>query len=244
MRKLLTLLITVLFIFPFPIKTAHADSNEYLRIINEETPFFSDDLGNNLLFYLPFTYYVKILGSINDFYHVEIEGNSLVSIDGYVPKSQLFKDNLSVSNPYPVITIKTAKDCTFYKDKELSTPLRYLFKDRDMRYYGFAGEIQNERIYFVSYNNQLGYVKESDITPFSIPLHPNEQTFIPKPEETPTTPNENNGDMDSNPNSPFIELSNAIIVCLIIAGVLALFIVFGKRKTITSSAYYDENDYE
>lgn len=244
MRKVLALLIAGLLLFPSFTKTVHADSNEYLRIINEDTPFYSDSLGNNLLFFLPFTYYVKILGSINDFYHVEIEGNSLVSIDGYVPKSLLFKDNLSVSNPYPVITVKTAKDCTFFKDKELSTPIRYLFNDRDMRYYGFAGVVQNERVYFVSYNNQLGYVKESDISPFSIPLHPNEQTFIQKPEETPSSPNENKGDIGENLHSPFSELSNAVIICLIIAGVLTLFIIFGKRKTTTASVYYDENDYE
>jgi len=242
MRKLLSLLIAVLFLFPYSNKTAYADSNEYLRIINDTTPFFSDNLGNNLLFYLPFTYYVKIIGSTNDFYHVEIESNGLVSIDGYVPKNQLFKDNLTVSNPYPVISIKTAKDCTFYKDKMLTLPIRYIFGDRDIKYYGFAGEVQNERVYFVSYNNQLGYVKESDISPFSIPIHPNEQTFLP-PLENPSTQNPDNKDKETNASGNLSELESAVIVCLVIAGVLSLFIVFGKRKTTTSSAYYDENDY-
>lgn len=243
MRKLTTLLLAFLFIFPSATKNVYADSNEYLRIINDNTPFFSDNLGNNLLFYLPFTYYVKILGSVNDFYHVEIEANGLVSIDGYVPKNQLFKDNLSVTNPYPVITIRTANDCTFYKDKLLSSPIRYVFSAREMRYYGFAGEVQNEKVYFVSYNDQLGYVKESDVLPFSVPIHPNEQTFLPSPEEPSDDLNQDKDKEGESLSSPFSELSNAVIICLIIAGVLALFIIFGKRKTTTASAYYDENDY-
>ena len=46
----------------FPVREARAEaSGAYMRVITQDTPFYADSSGTQLLFYLPYTYYVKIL---------------------------------------------------------------------------------------------------------------------------------------------------------------------------------------
>ena len=91
--------------------------------------------------------------------------------------------------------------------------------------------------FYVGYGGSLGYVKESDVYPFTLSNHPNELTFIPKetpPEDTPKEQTENAS-----------ALRIIIIVSLALAGLSGLVIVLKKNpKPLTNTGYYDENDYE
>lgn len=245
MRKRLTFLTAILSVVfvtfvtgnLFPAKV-NAES-VYMRVITEETPFYknADDVAP--LFYLPYTYYVKVLESNASVTHIECYGNGgTAAIDGFVPTDYLFKDDLTVENPYVVLSITTVGTAVLYEDAALSTPLQYIFADRELNYYGALNH-ESGMIYYVSYNGRLGYVKEAEVYPFSIPNHPNELTFLtpdtPVPE--PATPESESGGI--------FGLKVAIIVCLIFAGIVALFIALGKKRNQTAAAaFYDENDYE
>lgn len=220
----------------FNIINVYATSN-YMRVINNETPFYQTPEDTKPLFYLPYTYYVKVLGQTDQFTHVEIHGNDgVLALDGYVPSHLLFADGLSVDKPYLSLDLITIQTAVLYSDQSLNTPSQYVFADRKLTYYGVLNT-DNGNIYYVGYNNRLGYVKESDILPFTISNHPNELTFIVEP-----TPPESDVEMEN--NNDFFALKTIIIVCLLFAGIIALFIALGKKNPAQKPIYYEENDYE
>ncbi len=241
MKKIyITLAITISLIMLIPnnIKPVYATyTTEYLRVIDKTTPFYKNVYDNEPLFYLPFSYYVKIIGHSGDYYHVELHGdNGQMAIDGYAPAEKLFDDSLPVLSPFLELTITTVGTAVLYSDIKLSSPLQYIFAERTLYYYG---EITSEQgtLFYVGYNNRLGYVRESDVYPFIIQNHPNDL-----PSSSTNSPQE---PLESANNTGIFELRTIIIVCLIFAGIIALFIALkGSQNKQKNFNYYEENDYE
>lgn len=221
---------------------AKADTN-YFRVINSETPFYRDEKMQFLAFYLPYTYYVKVLSVDGDVAHVECYGQTgTIAMDGYTRYSMLYKDDLNTDSPYLSLTVTTIEPTKLYSDSELNSPVRYLFQNRALCYYGSL-ETQRGILYYVSYNGQFGYVSEESITPFTVANHPNELTFLVK--EEPSSPSDStdaeNADKDNSDN--YLTIRIVIISCLVLAGVIALFTVKRPKKT-KSTDCYEENEYE
>ncbi len=237
----LSILLSLTF-FTLPVKA----NTEYRRIITEDTPFYSDSGGTNLLFNLPYTYYVKLLEHGEILSHVECFGaGSSVAIDGYVPTDKLFDDDLPVQNPYMEKEIMTISTAVLYSDKNLTTPLQYIFASRTLKFYGQIPSNDGSIIFYVGYNNRLGYVQEKDVLPFEIQLHPNELTFIQpdQPSVDTQTPPENENSTTTGTNLTTIRI--IVIACLLLAGLVALFIAIkNKPKKHLNNGYYDENEYE
>lgn len=223
------------------IKPARAEvKSEYLRVITEDTPFYEDKSEDAPLFYLPYTYYVKVKEYGEVFTRVEYAAEGF-AIDGYVPTDKLFDDGLEVQNPFPQITVLTASTATLYSSAETTFSVQYIFGGRTLYFYGTNFSPQGKTLYYVAYNDRLGYVKEEDLVPFTLSYHPNELTFLkPEPVEEPKT------EEPEQPSAQAVfDLRIAIFAVLGLAGLIAL-IVAGSRKPKTSPAasYYDENDYE
>ena len=216
--------------------------NGYRRIITEDTPFYSDLNGENLSFYLPYSYYVKVIKPVGEYTHIECYGTGgTITLDGYVPTEMLFDDGLEVVNPYPQVSVLTATDTVLYKDNTLITPIQYLFKDRELFYYGQSISNDGQKIYCVGYNNRIGFVSEKDLIPFYVPLHPNDLTFLSTPNEQPPIDDQT----PTEPNKISLDgLRIAVIICLISAGLIALLLSFKRKPTPQNTVgYYDENDY-
>lgn len=247
MKKTITIIIAIGFLFilftaPVIIRPAFADER-YLRIITENTPFYSDKNMREYLFDLPYTYYVKLLGSDGNTAHIEcfIDDNQNF-IDGYTDLSLLYDDGLSVAAPYPDLKIKTSGSAVFYADENLSRTICYVFPEREMQYFGSV--TQNEqKLYFCSYNGRLGYVKETDVYPFTLAFHPNELTFIPT-EANVDDGNEPENNGEKTDSNSLLVLRIVIISCLVLAGLISLFIVKFPKNKRDAAAYYDENEYE
>ena len=225
------------------LKSAKAETqNEYMRIITEDTPFYSDRTADSPLFYLPYTYYVRVkeLGEI--FTRVEY-ANGGAAIDGYVPTNKLYGDGLEVLNPFPNVKAITANTAVLYATAETTVILQYVFSGRELYYYGKYYSPQGKTLYYVGYNDRLGYVKEEDLIPFTLSFHPNELTFLtPEPTEEPTTINP--PETTQSPQSVF-NIRIAIFVVLGLAGLIALIFALRKKPKVSPAAgYYDENDYE
>ncbi len=212
---------------------------EYRRVINSTTPFYKSTIDENPLFFLPFSYYVKVLNHNNSFCHVEINGNNgQTAIDGFVPTDQLFYDGQEVISPYLNLYITTIDTAVLYADSNLSSPIQYIFADRSLLYFGET-QSANGKLFYVAYNDKLGYVKESDIFPFVIKNHPNKLTFSSAPE---TNVDEK---IVLQSNGFPLTLKTMIIACLLLAGLIALFIALSnKKKSESQQNYYEENDYE
>jgi hypothetical protein len=224
-------LLSALLLFSTSQIKVKADSEKYMRVINSTTPFFSDENGENLLFYLPYTYYVKVLNVNNGMAHVEIGSKNQAVLDGYTFVELLFSDNQPVTSPYPEIRLLTCSITTFYEDLSLNNEIRYLFKDRVLGYYGSI-ETAGEIVYYVSYGSSVGYVKESCLYPFEIPNHPNELTFLDKNEEEPSIIGENKP-----LNTAF---KTVIIACLFLAGIIGLFFSLHSKKHVSTEGGGEE----
>ena len=222
--------------------TAYADeSGEYLRIITDDTPFYADKTADTPLFYLPYTYYVRVLSRGELFSHVEY-GSGGAAIDGFVPTDKLFYDGLTVEKPFPDVKTLTANTAVLYKTAALSNTVQFVFEGRELYLYGKNFSPQGKILYYVGYNDKLGYVKEEDVLPFTVANHPNELTFLPpdpEPEPEPEQPKE------ETPSDSVFNLRIAIFAVLGLAGVIALILALNKKpKTSPAASYYDENDYE
>ena len=236
----LSLIILFTGIYTFPAYALSYYSN-YYRVITDDTPFFANQYSSTPLFYLPYTYYVKVLSTQGDFYHVECYGNGLTpALDGFVPKDMLYLDNLEVSSPYLSLTIQTSQTALLYSSPDANASIQYLFAERDLMYYG-KYQTENEIMYYVSYNGKLGYVKESSVYPFTISNHPNALTFIPP--EMPSEPPQEESSPTTKTDLSALKIT--IVVCLVFAGAIALIFLSKKRPNgNVAISYYDENDYE
>lgn len=206
----------------------------YLRVTSEDTPLYSNANGTDLICYLPYSYYVVAFEETGLFTRVEIYGLDCPAIDGYAPTYMLTTQKAQAVNPFPTLTVTTEKNCVLYTDTDLSGSVQYLFAGRNLRYLGYYFDGQKEGLFLVGYLDKIGYVKESDVYPFTLPLHP-DPLPIDEPEETPTQPT-----TSQNP-----ALKYGIIICLILAGVIALLVVFRPKKNspVANDVFYDENDY-
>lgn len=226
---------------PFSFSVARAETKDrFLRVIDDGTAFCQDEDCSEPLFFLPYTYYVKILSESETSYQVRYCGDGgIPSLDGYVEKTKLFDDSLSVVNPYPTLKITTSADCPFYSDKTCATPVQYVFAERTLYYYGYLKTNDGSFVYYCAYNDRLGYVKESSVYPFSLPNHSNPLTFIKteEPEEPHIQPSATDAD-------GVFGLKMAVILCLSFAGIIGLFIAFQPKHRKKNEDYYDENGYE
>ena len=237
------LLLCIFQIFSTPFSSVKADE-KFLRIVDSNTPFYTSITDTEPLFYLPYTYYVKVLSNDNAFVHVECRIDDLSpAIDGYVPKGLLFSDELTVVKPYVNVKIKTLSTAILFEESTLTTPLQYVFADRELTYFGCYVNKGGINLFYVSYNNRLGYIKESDVYPFAIENHPNELTFI-TPEE-PSIENPNATITPSNTEKDLLSIKIIIISCLVLGGVVALIFAFkAKPNRYSSCTVYDENEFE
>jgi hypothetical protein len=101
-----------------------------------------------------------------------------------------------------------------------------------------------EKAYFVSYNGNLGYVKEENVFPFTINNHDNELTFLTPKEDAlnQTPPLEQNQEVNTKTDNPYV-LRVVIILLIILAGFIAVFTFKSPKKNTKESVYYDENEY-
>ena len=172
LKWLLALIILILPFFSVKTVVANAEEASYLRVVKEGVYFYETPNKESSLFELPYSYYLKKIGTVGDYYRVECFGSGTLSpmLDGYVLISEVdFSD--PVTDPFLNFTVTTCDSAVLYADKTLQQPEVLIFKNRTLGYYGKAYSTNNEIIYMVTYNHKIGYVKEEALVPFNVPLH-------------------------------------------------------------------------
>ena len=227
-KTALTILaVILLFTWNFSPVTAHAET-PYLRVTETGVYFFAEPVLGTEVFELPTSYYVKNVGEVGDFYHIECYGASSFTplLDGYVLKTSVTPSN--TDNPYLSLTVKTANSTVMYEDFSLTKSIQYIFKERTLGYYGMMNTDQGI-IYFVSYNSKIGYVKEVDLSPFSVPLHPTPIETKSPPNSQPQSPSDST---QNNQNGASLKITVIVSLGLATLIILALIVVPEKKSRI------------
>lgn len=215
--RVVVIIIIVVFIslspFLMPSVTPAFAEEPYLRVVTKNVMFCATPTINDAVFELPYSYYVKKTGESGAFYQIECYGESPYTplLDGYVLKTDVISE--STDKPYLNMTVTTATSAVLYEDKDLTTPIQYVFKNRTLGYYG-AYQLGSQYAYCVTYNNKIGYMRESELMPFDVPLH-----------ETPIKLDPVSVD-DDDKNTIETSSDNTLKIVVIVALALGAFIIF------------------
>ena len=201
----------------------------FLRMEKDGLPFYSDINATELLFYLPESYFLKILSENSNIAHVEINIENSPTLDGYVYSSQFKTYPTDYGLSYPSITLSLKTDCAFYPSLK-ENPSLYVFRNRTLTYYG---EITyNDVDYcYVSYNNKVGYVEKNCLSSFSVPLHPEPILKPVVTKKTTLKSEENTG------------VRLIIISLLFVSGIVGILTASKPKKKEEPASFYDENDF-
>ena len=219
---------------PFTFLSAQA---KYGRIITKNVPLYKDESLEEILFYLPISYYVSVKGEFTSFYKVEVfsGGDEFAAIDGYVKRDDLYFGDEYVFSPFYGVSVKTAKVTPFYLDIELKNKVRFIFENRTLKIYGKASLDTDENvIYFAEYDGELGYVEEKCLTPFSFTYHPTPLPDLENGKEVPAQNFEGNAE-----NKTVSVLKLCVIVVLSAAVITVLIYSFQPKKSKRNDSYTD-----
>ena len=211
----------------------------YGRVIERDVGFYKDPQAEQLLFYLPYTYYVKIDEKSQSVSRAELFCGeySTPAIDGYVFTDDFYYEESVPVSPFYEKVLTTASSAGFYADAGCTRLTRHIFENRSLKYYGYAYDAVGNYVYFVDYNDELGYVREECIVPFEFTPHP---APLPVEESPVTTPPED----DPQPEGDNTGLKIAIVASLALAvAVILLFSVRPSAKKDRSEDIDQDNDF-
>lgn len=229
----------LILILPFGSEQKANATQTYGRVITEDVGFYKDCDASELLFYLPYTYYVKITEYGESVSRVELFTSSSLfpAVDGYVYTNSLYFEDSTPISPFYELTLTTATATPFYKNSSTNTVMRYIFEDRLLYCYGFLKSYDGSYLYYVCYNGSLGYVKEECVCPFTFVYHPTPLPVFNEPTEDTETP-----EPKQNETNEVIKV--AIIIAIALAAVVILIFALKPEKKDKEVAFYDDNDYD
>lgn len=224
---------------------ANAQGSSWGRILNENTPFYADDACTILKFYLPYTYFVKIVATGEDSTRViYMDDNLNVPLrEGYIKTCDLYLFDGLPYSPYPEISLKITADEILFADSKKQYPKAVLSQGDTAFYYGEI-RIDNENFCYVYSKGYIGYVRKNAFATFEIPAHE-----IPLVTEEPEIPNESiitsaPLDNDTNPTSIDATMKIVIIIAVAVTCLSVIYLLFKPNAKQTRLAVYsDDEDY-
>lgn len=244
--------------FTYIPKVSYAEVFYYAKITQDDVCFYSSPTKNNLssLFYLPKSYFVKLLDDENDdFYYAKYK-----DIYGYVLKNEVTVMNGTPASPFADATFRifSTDGLGLYKSPYLNennkiTQIPYL--TQDITYYGtISGEQvipeKSEQWYYCNYisdDNYFGFVYSVFCDKLSsIPFNDENFDIVTNPSFTQTLPSE-----ELSATSMTFIIIGVSIPCLIVVYLLlkptllkekSLNQVKAKRKRHGDYYEFDEGD--
>ncbi|MBE7090650.1 MAG: hypothetical protein E7363_01920 [Clostridiales bacterium] len=238
----------VLGLISFPFSQAKAMTGlGYVRVINPNVTLYRAPVEHRdyALFYLPETYYLRVIDAQGGFYEVEYQDgeNGFPVLYGYVKKDAVSLDYPTPTPPfYEQQTLSVIKACYVYvSPSENGELLATALQGQTVRLYGAYPDKSGENMfYYVRLGHTMGYLPASACTP---PLH------IPHPDPV-ITPSVSVSVMPSvGENVPsqvlpvqktdILKIALILGVCLTV--LLALYTAFRPKKP--QERYFDEDDF-
>lgn len=222
-----------------PKKIAYADT-EYARILNEQTPFYSDPGCQMLKFYLPFSYYVRVVKLGSDCIRVAyMENATAPAREGYIKTCDFFPCDYAPENPYPAVNLSLKSDEVLFSTPQADDPRVVLPAGEQACFYGSI-DLGGEVFYYVYSGAYVGYVRKRAFSEHVIPNHPNP---LPKEEEPiegqPESARPSEQEKQNNENSG---LSAVIIAIVAVVSVCVIYLLFRPESRAIKKAAYSDDD--
>ncbi len=248
-----TLKFTIIFILVFFVIPPHTQKNNnqivkadeitWARIVNDQTAFYSDMACTMIKFYIPKSYFVKVLQIGDDSTRVIYMDNdsTIPSREGYLKTCDLLIFEDAVYNPYPNFSVKITADEILFADSNKNYPKTVLSYGDTALIYGTLS-IAGENFCYVYSNGYIGYVRRSAFAPFEIPLH---EIPLVKPDSNNQTENiTSNSQTDPSPDASIDStMKIVIIIALSITCLSVIYLLFKpKNQTSVKLAVSQDND--
>lgn len=171
---LLILLLTLLLASTFT-NTAQATTLPWVRIVNADTPMYTNADTSKITCMLQYSYYLYVLDTLDQYYLVELMDNA----DGY-PKilGYVAIDDVEQCTEYPLLpyypqaTVVVSTNSTAIRLSPLDSASQLIMATnaQTMSYYGYI--TSNDTLwYYVYFNGVFGYVDSSYVTLDNIDMH-------------------------------------------------------------------------
>ncbi|MBR4419611.1 MAG: hypothetical protein IKT32_01910 [Clostridia bacterium] len=226
-----------------------ASEIKWARIVSDKTPFYSDYSCSMIKFYLPKTYFLKVVNAGNDLTRVIYmdDSDELPFREGYVKTCDLELFDGVPQNPYPEIEIQLLSDEVLFADSNKQYPKTVLSANSTAIYYGELDQ-NGESFYYIYSNGYLGYARKNAFKPFEIPPH-ELPMHTQNPEESdsavnaPTSAGGQNGMQVVTTVDTTMKVIITIAVALI--SVSVIYLLFRPRQSTQQRviAFSDEEDF-
>lgn len=205
----------------------------FVRATSDNTYIYkvANELEDDKLFCLEYSYYAKVIGTQSQYYVVEIGDNNenFVKLTGYVKISSVqLIETIPAMPLYPTIKISinsTSADLKTSPSGSSSTAIAVLSSQK-LNYYGKL--TNNEATwYFVRHESgAMGYIKASAVNAFSIPLHPTPLPTI----EIPDDPTPEDPVPEPEPPLDSTQILLILLICIPCAIIIVLIFVPSKNS--------------
>ncbi len=226
--------------------SARAQTYEYARVLNENTPFYSDPNCKILKFYLPYSYFVRIIKTGTEYTRVIYMENALAPArEGYVKTADLYVCDYLPENPYPQLKLTLKNDEILFSNPAEGDALVVLTAGNCAYYYGET-QIGGDSFYYVFSGVYVGYVRKDAFYAHSLAPHPKELP-VEEPDQSKqgqSSANEVQSEPDNSSSDGNALLSAVIIIAVSLITISVIYALFRpERKTFKRAAVSDD-DYE
>lgn len=233
----------LLFFMPSGINAA-ADLEPYCyaRVLNEKTPFYSDPNCKILKFYLPYSYFVRIIKAGDEATKViYMENEQAPAREGYVKTCDLYICDYVPESPYPRLKLTLKNDGILFSNPSSGEALVVLNAGEVAYYYGEA-QSSSDAYYYVFSGTYVGYVRKDAFFEHALPLHPQE---IPKTEpDEPDFSEPTSDDRPSDENDNSSLLSAVIIIAVSLITISVIYALFRSESKSIKRAAASDDEYE
>lgn len=219
----------------------------YVRIVTPFVPLYRAPVEHRdyALFYLPETYYLKVIDAQGGFYEVEYQDgeNGFPVLYGYVKKDAVSLDYQTPTPPlYQKQTLSVIKSCYVYATPhENGELLATALQGQTVRLYGAYPDKTGENVfYYVRLGHTMGYLPASVCTPPQNQPHP-DPVITPSVSVSTTPSVAVSASPSVQPVKKTEVLKIALILGVCLAVLLALYTAFRPKKT--QERYFEEEDF-
>lgn len=231
-----------LFSRPHPQKArAQTAFSVYARILDENTALYSDPSCSLIKFYLPSTYFVRVISAGETVTKVAyMENAEAPSREGFIKTEKLYAFDGVPEQPYPALKLVFSCEEIIFSDPAPSGPRTVLEGGATALYYG---EVQSGGVlyYYVYAGGYVGYVRASafyphTLQPSSVPLPEPE----PTPDQTQTPSADDNAEKSENSSKG--ALTAALIIAVSVCSLSAAYLLLRPRNLPARNAAASRDD--